>query len=1210
MSDPHTDLTALRAALRADVGGLAEALLGPRNEAASTRNTWRWGSKGSLALEVQGARKGLWYSHEGQAGNDPLGLIRHARGGTFPETLKYARKWAGFPEPADDAQDERREQQDADRQARRAQQEAAAAAELAADQAERAEKVARAQQIAAGGVPVPGTPGEYYLKQVRGIAPPARGWPTSILWHPERRALLAVATRADGTVQAVQRIHLVADGSSKIDAEELERRHLPAVKLTNGVQDGAAARLPGDPAGPLLLAEGPETALAAYTSTGHETWIALGGVGKLSPPPGRRIAVMADDDPPEHDARRGQAARALRKAVQGWQRAGLDVVVVRPWAARRRDKSDMADVILQHGQDAVRARIAAALEPSRTAPRRVPVVEARRRVAAAVGGFFERVDAASARRAELNDTAAEIGPDTFTHGVRVSTGVGKSAVARYRIAVTLAAMRERGDGRTMVLAVPTHALGDEQAQAFMELPQARAAGLTAAIWRGRGAPDPRHPDYRNPLVPPDHKTPMCGDLERVRDAQSVGLSAQTAVCKRRTRQPDGTMATVTCPLFARCSYQKQSERRADLWITSHDMLFHEKPAVIGDVAAVVVDEAAWRKGLIGAEGRPLALPLDALAENCGVVSVTTGAPSSPLHTLRHRLLDALRAVPDGPVRRDALDGAMLTPDSAAEAIKLEWARKVDPLHPGQTRQERKEALARAQGNRAIARLAMAWNAVRELLTPGGPDASGWLALGVEDTRHGPVRMLHLKGRSKVTDGWKAPTLLLDALLPVELVRPFWPDVELVADVQATMPHQRVRQVVDRAYALSMLEPLAEEAAKQDSERAKRRTNRLRDLRAILFREARRHAPGQVLVVLQQGVETALLAMGRLPPNVETAHHNNIAGRDEWKGVRALVVVGRTMPPPAGAERIAEALTGRATAAPMAWYERADAVREMADGSTVPAEADRHTDPVAELVRWQIAEGEVVQIIGRPRGVNRTAADPVDVLVLTDVPLPMPLAGTLHAAELEPGTVDHMLAAGGVAFGCPRHASAAYPLLWGTENAAMAAFKREKLESNPYRESSIRERLQLPRVAYQPAGQGKRKVEALFDPLLCPDPAEFLTERIGKLAWCRVADVSPTEEPDGEAACPSRRASAEPQPDDGPPIGSPPPIPDAPPPAVCIGPGCASSTRVLSGGNGQAPRCIAMPGTSSTVVKRCHSVDVIASTLNYKVKGRVIFGRLQ
>ena len=50
--------------------------------------------------------------------------------------------------------------------------------------------------------------------------------------------------------------------------------------------------------------------------------------------------------------------------------------------------------------------------------------------------------------------------------------------------------------------------------------------------------------------------------------------------------------------------------------------------------------------------------------------------------------------------------------------------------------------------------------------------------------------------------------------------------------------------------------------------------------------------------MQQVVETALRHLGRLPPNLDLAHHNSIAGRDEWKDLVLAVVVGRTMPNPA------------------------------------------------------------------------------------------------------------------------------------------------------------------------------------------------------------------------------------------------------------------------------------------------------------------------
>jgi len=1165
MDGGDDNLDELRAALRADADTIAEALLGVPNKALSTKHTSRWGSKGSLKLELRGAKRGVWHSKESDEGGDLLALIRQQHGCGFADAVAWARGQTGLPAelPDNEADRARRAQQDVDRRARQA--EAEARGQVEAEDARRSVTV-WVQRTAREAVPADGTPADWYLRQVRGIPRPASGWPAVVRWHPSYRALVLVATRADGTVQRIQRVHLGASGG-KASVEEVEQRGLVAVKVTNGSQAGAVVRLPGDAAGPLLLAEGPETGIAVWSSTGYECWIALGSIGGVELPQGRRVVAISDDNPPAREARQGAAARALNKAVAAWRQAGVDLVVATPWEARRRDKSDMADVILASGVQGVWERIQAALEPACAAVDRVPLAEAERQVAAAVGAFFARVDQLSEKRVEwdqkaaasmqanlqddgaappappinaepapmeLDDWAAALDtsvepqePVTFTHGVRVDVGVGKSHAAREEVGRVLAAMRARGDMRSIAIAVPAHALGDEQAAAWQALPSVQAAGLRVAAWRGRGALDPADPSYADPDVPDPAKARMCGDLERVADVQSVGLSTQTAACKRTIKDSDGTRRAVKCPLFDGCAYQAQQKVRADLWLVAHNSLFHAKPSTLGEVAAVVVDEAAWRTGLIGAEGRHLTLTLDALAsENLGALN---GIGRDRLRDLRRQFVTALGGMADGPVQRAALRSCNLTASSTAEGRGLEWERKSDLLHPGQSRAERRKAMEALEENKTVARCAMAWRALGALLASNGPEASGWLALDVEQTRDGPARVLHLKGRQDVADGWKVPTLLLDALLPIDLVRPFWPDVELVADVKAAMPHQHIYQVTDKAYAKSMLEPLGEEAANANPKAAQRRLNRLRDMRAMLVREAVQWAPGQVLVVAQKGVKEALLDLGGLPGNIALAHHNAVAGRDEWRDAAAVIVIGRTMPSPAGVERIAEALTGQAVPALDGWYERADAVREMADGSTVQADADRHPDPVAEMVRWQVAEGQLVQIVGRGRGVRRTEANPVHVLALVDAPLPMPLAGTLEAADVEPGPADLMRAEGGVVLANARHAWTAYSDLWPSHNAADLAMRRSP--SFPYKSISIRKR-RTPRqeaeglveVAYQAAGAGQKPAKAWVDLLLCADPAAFLTARLGRLAWYRFDQAPPSRDPDPppqkEAAMPA------------------------------------------------------------------------------------------
>ena len=108
----------------------------------------------------------------------------------------------------------------------------------------------------------------------------------------------------------------------------------------------------------------------------------------------------------------------------------------------------------------------------------------------------------------------------------------------------------------------------------------------------------------------------------------------------------------------------------------------------------------------------------------------------------------------------------------------------------------------------------------------------------------------------------------------------------------------------------------------------------------------------VLVVTQKAVKEALPAFGPLAANIDLGHHNAMAGRDQWRNVRQLIVVGRTQPAPASVERLAEALTGRAVTPLEGWYQRGDGVRH-ASGETVAIEADRPPDPTCEAIRWHV-----------------------------------------------------------------------------------------------------------------------------------------------------------------------------------------------------------------------------------------------------------------
>ncbi|OYV49235.1 MAG: hypothetical protein B7Z77_08495 [Acidocella sp. 20-58-15] len=994
----------------------------------------RIGSKGALVIQTSGPKRGSWFSHEANIGGGPIELIQHLNGCTLEKAIETASQMTGLAPWPDDAPS-KNDQHDP-------------------SEAWRAAKVA---QLWRGAVPLAGTLGERYLTDTRRIPKPATGWPQAVKYHPSMNAVIVSATTSDGAVQAVQVIRLDREGRKAAATPDKPS------KQTFGHLEGAAVRLPGK-SGPILFAEGPETGLSVWAATGYETRIALGSIAKLTAPADRKLVICRDDDKPH-----SPADKALHRAAKTWRQAGHSVAIATPWKQRAHDKSDFNDAIQAQGAAAVAARIETAINPVQQIKTRFPIDEARTQLDSVIARFFD-----SAILHEESEPPVQ--------AIRAEVGIGKSEAARRYAAAMLSKLRQGGDKRGIVFAVPTHRLGDEQAKAFEKLPEARAAGLRAKVWRGREAADPEGVNIQ-----------MCRNLNAVKDAQEIGLDPQTTTCMAKVMQ-GGEAVTIKCPFYNSCGYQRQRASRADLWIVPHEVLFTKKPAALGDVAAVVVDESAWQDSLIGVHGRPMQLNLEAL-QSADPIGSPDSADTHRLAHLRGELYRAIQHASDGPIEREMLLVAGFTEAMAREAITSEWMRRIDAkITPNMTAEQRKEVKASASSNKSLGRFNTMWRGVAHLLSEGAPIASGWIELARENTEQGTSRVLRLKGRREIAQGFRVPTLIIDATLQLDLIKPIWPGVTLVADIATTAPHQHVWQVTDRSYSKRSLVQRDDVPV---SDQTYRRNN-LERLKAQIAGMAYRYAPGRVLVVAQQDTEVALQQDSTLPANVDLAHHNAIAGRDEWRDVAALIVVGRTQAPPQAVTRIAEALTGSFIPLLDSWYGKADAARYTIQGEAISTEADHHPDPIAEAVRWQICEGELIQIIGRGRGVNRTAENPLDVLVMTDAPLPIQLEAVVTARDIAPPPHAQQLAAGGITFDSPTAASTAYPEIWATPSAAKESRARARWDTFPYYINIYGKLTDLPlnRVTYQIEGAGRGQAVAWYDPAIIQDPVEWIAERIG------------------------------------------------------------------------------------------------------------------
>ncbi|MDN2579003.1 toprim domain-containing protein [Aquibium sp. ELW1220] len=1079
------DWQAFDADLRARVPELAVELLGkPRFRAGQE---WRWGRKGSLSVVIGGAKAGMWFDHEAGQGGWFVDLVGRALGRPRDAALDWTADRMGYgsrdrpvgqrptpasfpatpPSQASAPRDEEQETAVADE-----------GVDLAAIRAEGAAD--RAARIWNAAHPAPKDHPYLVARQVAPLA----------LRMDARGQLVVPLQDAAGKLHSIETI--APDGAKRYLAGGAKRGHFAVV--------GAGSAPLAEPTGPVLICEGWATGASLAIATGHSV-IAAMDAGNLLPVaealracfPHADLVLIADNDAkPDRDTNPGvEAAHKAALAVDA--RIAIPVI-----------PGDANDLFRTEGKEAVAALVAGAvrippLPPTYPAPVLTPE-EARASLADAINTFMAEVprhwaaveaaieaakDAAEDRSPlDFNIVACAVVPPLL--GLPVDVGLGKTSSARAAIAALIASGGL--GGRKVVYAVPRHDLGAEQVAAF------QALGLRAMLWKGRTARDP---------TPEKPEQQMCLDTEATFDALEIEHPVEQSCCMARRGSE-----FLLCAYYHACGYQRQKPlaQVADVIVCAHDSLFHMKPEAIGTVGLLVIDEAFWQSGLRGLDGKAT-LTQDGLEPGrASLVCYTSQGKIDPeatakLVAARDRLFKALQVTEPGQLRAGLLEAVGLTPEDCRKAATLERRRMRDAgLLPGMSPAGEPWA--------PPGRCVTLWLILAEALETGH-DAAG-AELGHEMTEAGSVRALRLRWRSRMRAGWaiQVPILHLDATLRPELVQTYLPMIGIGAPVAACQPHVRIRQVTGSPTSARGLTPGAD-ASDRDRKAA---ATRLRDLSAWIALRARQcHRPGaavDLLVIGQKSAVDALRAAG-LPPRVEAVHFNALSGLDRWGQVGGMIVLGRTLPAPRTVELITIALTGRVPAPNPEeagwWYPMADRRLRLADERTAPLAMEAHVDPIAEAVRWSICEGELIQAIGRGRGVNRTADTVLEIDLLTDVVLPVTVDALVSWSELRPTRRD-LMALSGIVLNNAADMATCFPDLWPTREAAKKDGQRKG--TNCYYRSFYNSRMSPSsvEVTYRPIGAGHRARIALVDLARIPDPEAWLTNRIGPLASCEIRRV--------------------------------------------------------------------------------------------------------
>lgn len=306
--DHRQEIASIATTLNGRISDLARHLLGEPNKSLSTAAQLRYGSKGSLAVDIAGDKAGKWFDHENGAGGDGLELVCHKLNLRNGEACEWARQWLGI--------------------------------------ATSKNKSVKVTDILKGCVPISGAPAEHYLRQ-RGIT---AALPDCLRFRANAfgrfGALVAQSTDADGNVLAVQQIYLTDEG---------EKAPVTVVKRTNKAVDKwaekSAVRLPGTQ--PVILTEGVENALSVWQATGQETWACLGisNIGHAPLPDKASVIIARDGDLPG-----SKASSQIKRAVQKLEQRGFSVSVATPPQGK-----DFNDLLRENGEEAVRAQVDGAM---------------------------------------------------------------------------------------------------------------------------------------------------------------------------------------------------------------------------------------------------------------------------------------------------------------------------------------------------------------------------------------------------------------------------------------------------------------------------------------------------------------------------------------------------------------------------------------------------------------------------------------------------------------------------------------------------------------------------------------------------------------------------------------------------------------------------------------------------------------------------------
>lgn len=270
-----------------------------------------------------------------------------------------------------------------------------------------------------------------------------------------------------------------------------------------------------------------------------------------------------------------------------------------------------------------------------------------------------------------------------------------------------------------------------------------------------------------------------------------------------------------------------------------------------------------------------------------------------------------------------------------------------------------------------------------------------------------------------------PTIFLDATshpLIASAMSGEWRQVETI-DVHIEQGAYWYTYVGDQAHSRSSLIPSIPEHDPDDTEarddaahKRKRADSRVSKLhRVILDRYMAEKGRGKsgtdVLVLCQKGVDRVLQEQG-VPSRVSFLTYANTRGINDFEDVPCIIAIGRSCPPLDILEQHAESVFVRDPSAgeiglASSWIH-ADRDVELATGDWARVRSEAHPDKHVEAYRFQVVDAEVIQGVGRGRGITRSRDNPLRIFLLGQTDIELPAHEVCCAIDLDRTAEETML----------------------------------------------------------------------------------------------------------------------------------------------------------------------------------------------------------